>query len=139
MGSYVANPETVAKRIHFRQRRKAPCFWCHRLLRPSDAEMDHLVSIRRYGSRDDPNNMVISCYTCNVDRSVVQELASAAIYLEDKSWVNVGHFSGGWYEWHQRRDAHLELMLKLERLYHEKLSGQLLDECLAEIDEVLKI
>lgn len=143
MSTYIFSPDIVAKRLHFRGRRCAPCFWCHCLLGRYEATMDHVVSVRRGGPADDPENMVICCRRCNDERNIFQVLAAAISYLEYRLVVCMGarsaRFVGGWQEWVERREDCLGLMLHWERLYHARLEGEQLEACLAEIDEVLEV
>lgn len=126
----IAAPWQVAKANLFRGRRVSPCFWCNLFLTRQAATLDHVVSVRRGGM--DEGNTVLACRRCNDERALIQNLARDAAGLEEQGLAKVD-------SWFKRRETNLWLMLRWERLYHDRLSGEQLRECLAEIDEVLEV
>lgn len=45
----------------------AECYYCHRILTPKEATMDHIVPISR-GGRSTKGNIVVACKQCNTDK-----------------------------------------------------------------------
>ncbi len=43
------------------------CAWCERALLPREVQLDHVVP-RRDGGSDTPDNLVVACARCQIDR-----------------------------------------------------------------------
>ena len=49
---------------------KSSCYYCHRLLTPKEATMDHVVPLAE-GGRSTPGNVVVACKPCNTKKGGV--------------------------------------------------------------------
>ena len=117
---------------------EAPCFWCDSPVIWRRATADH-VRARCKGGASDASNLVISCWKCNVCRGVVNALAGRLrdIY-QNRRRLPVGERKSMLIALLKERDSLLDDLLELEAMYHRKLTGRRLRDCLRELDEVLK-
>lgn len=117
-----------------------PCFWCDTHLTRAEATCDHIKSACR-GGKTIPDNLVISCRTCNEARGVVNILAGRfRIVYQNKRNIPFGVRRYLIIELIRERNKLLDDLLELESIYYRKLAGRQrqLRDCLKELDELLR-
>ena len=115
-----------------------PCFWCGLSLAMRDATTDHIKPVSR-GGKTTRENVEVSCCPCNERRAVVSKLVGRIREAkQNRNRVPTGNRMLLLSKAIKERDAMLDELLDLERLYYNRLSGLRLRWCLGELDELLR-
>lgn len=121
----------------FRFGYRVPCFWCGKWLGQSVATVEHVIQRSRGGtSRRD--NLEIACRPCNESRAALSQLAGRIrSVMQNRNRISTVLRKVQLRRLLVERESLLPMLLDLERLYYQKLSGRRLRVCLRELDEVL--
>lgn len=113
-------------KMYFR-RKYVPCFWCDLYLERKQATVEHLVSKANDGTNQ-YRNLVISCATCQVERS---KLTGFFAMIIDKRIHNLPG-------WITNVRNYIPLILKYKKKCEERIKRtDILDKCIYELETLL--